>query len=61
MSNKAKIKDLKIQRKALMRALVRTRVKGYHEMGQAEEFLLGETSRQLKELSLEERDRGPRR
>lgn len=61
MSDKAKAKDLKIERKALARSLVRIRAKGYHEMGGAEEFLLGEATRQLKELGLEERAKGPRR
>lgn len=58
MSNRPKTRDLRIQQKALMRALVRTRKHGYADMGQTEEILLGETTRLLKERALEERDKG---
>ena len=57
MSNKQRINDMKIERKALSRSLVRVRQKGYYEMGQAEEFLLGEIARELKGAALEERSR----
>lgn len=55
MSDKQRIKDLKVTRKALARSLTRLRQKGYFEMGEAEEFLLGEVSRDLKAAGLEER------
>lgn len=54
MSNKQRKFDLKTTRKALQRSLVRLRAKGYHEMCAAEEFLLGEVTRDLKTLEARE-------
>ena len=57
MSNRQRIHDMKIERKALSRSLVKLRQKGYFEMGQAEEYLLGEIARELKGQGLEELSR----
>ena len=57
MSDKKRIHDMKIERKALSRSLVKLRQKGYYEMGQAEEYLLGEIARELKGQGLEELSR----